>query len=325
MLPGRFPCSVRHSWLAPTALLLGAVLAGGLLVGCGGGDLVLPGSGAVGATAIRVVDGDGQSGTVGEPLASPIVVQVTDAAGDPVPGAAVTFALTSAGDGAEIDPASATTDQQGLAEAQVVLGDKLGLQSGEARLSGEGQDSPTATFSAIAGSAGGGNEPPAAEFEVDCQQLTCVFSDRSTDQDGAVVAWAWEFGDGSTSTDRNPSHAYAAGGTFTVRLTVTDDGGAQDTQVHDAQPEAPPPVTNEPPHADFEIHCEKLACDFTDKSKDDDGTIVGWQWTFGDGETSTEADPRHTYAARGRYEVELTVTDDQGATASKTKTADAKD
>jgi PKD repeat protein len=385
------------------------VLAAGLLVGCGGGDLVLPNNG--GATTIHVIDGDGQRGTVGELLASPIVVQVTDAAGDPVPGAAVEFALTSAGDGAEIVPAAATTNSQGLAEAHVLLGAKVGLQTGEARLSVEGQNPPKASFTAVAMSGSGGNQPPAAafdwqcdhlactftdastdadgsvtgwswqfgdggasaeqspahgyatpgtytvslavtddegatiqtskqvtvtaappaqnqppraDFEVDCQQLTCVFSDRSTDQDGGVVAWAWDFGDGSTSTDRNPSHAYAAGGTFQVRLTATDGGGAQDTKVRDAHPEAPPPVTNEPPHADFDMHCEKLACSFTDKSKDDDGAIVSWAWTFGDGGTSTEANPEHTYDDRGRYEVVLTVTDDLGATASKMHTADAK-
>lgn len=409
MVPGGAPRPVRHAWSSSAALLLGAALTGGLLAGCGGADLVLPTNG--GATAIHVVDGDGQHGTVGELLTSPIVVQATDAAGAPVPGAAVEFALTSAGDGAEIVPATATTNQQGLAEAHVLLGAKVGLQTGEARLSVEGASPPPATFTAIAASGAAGNQPPAAafdwqcdhlactftdastdtdgsvtawswqfgdggvsteqspahgystpgtytvslavtddqgattqtsrqvtataappvqnqppraDFEVDCPQLTCLFSDRSTDADGGVVAWAWDFGDGSTSTDRNPSHAYAAGGTFQVRLTVTDGGGAQDTKVHDAHPQAPPPVTNQPPHADFDMHCEKLACSFTDKSTDDDGAIVAWQWSFGDGATSTEANPEHTYAERGHYEVVLTVIDDGGATASKTHTADAK-
>jgi PKD repeat protein len=237
----------------------------------------------------------------------------------------VEFALISAGEGAEILPATATTDPQGLAEAHVLLGTEAGPLTGEARLSAAGSNPPKASFTAVAMSGGGDNQPPAADFEVDCQQLTCAFSDRSTDQDGGVVSWAWDFGDGATSTDRNPSHAYAVGGTFSVRLTVTDGGGAQDTKVRDAQPQAPPPVTNEPPQADFDMHCDKLACEFTDKSKDDDGAIVAWAWSFGDGATSTEADPEHTYAARGHYEVVLTVTDDDGATASKTRTADAKD
>jgi len=322
VVPGGFPRSVRHA-RSSSAPLLGAVLAAGLLAGCGGGDLVLPNNG--GAAAIHVVNGDGQSGTVGELLASPIVVQVTDAAGDPVPGATVEFALTSAGDGAEIVPATATTDQQGLAQTRVLLGAKVGLQTGEARLSVEGPNPPKASFTAVASAGASGNQPPAAEFDVDCQQLTCAFSDRSTDADGGVVAWAWDFGDGAISTDRNPSHPYAVEGTYQVRLTVSDGGGAQDTKVHDAHPQAPPPVTNEPPHADFDMHCEKLACAFTDKSKDDDGAIVARAWSFGDGATSTEANPEHTYAARGHYDVVLTVTDDLGATASKTRTVDAKE
>jgi Bacterial Ig-like domain (group 1). len=132
VVPGGFLRSVRHAWPPSAPLLLGVALASGPLAGCGGGDLVLPNNG--GATAIHVVDGDGQQGTVGQLLTSPIVVRVTDAAGDPVPGAAVDFALTSAGDGAEIVPATATTDSQGLVEAHVLLGDKVGLQTGEARL-----------------------------------------------------------------------------------------------------------------------------------------------------------------------------------------------
>ena len=76
-----------------------------LAAGCGGGDLVVPGTDNT--IAIRVVEGDGQRGSVGEPLTSPVVVEVTDGGGDPVAGVTVEFALTSAGSGAEITPATA--------------------------------------------------------------------------------------------------------------------------------------------------------------------------------------------------------------------------
>ena len=73
------------------------------------------------------------------------------------------------------------------------------------------------------------------------------------------------------------------------------------------------------------MHCGGLTCTFIDKSKDDDGTIAAWQWSFGDGGSSTERNPVHTYAASGKYEVLLVVTDDDGAADARTRDADADD
>ncbi len=73
------------------------------------------------------------------------------------------------------------------------------------------------------------NVPPVAGFTSSCSDLDCDFTDASTDGDGSVVSWSWDFGDGTTSTAQNPSHSYAAGGTYTVGLTVTDNGGGTDT------------------------------------------------------------------------------------------------
>lgn len=72
----------------------------------------------------------------------------------------------------------------------------------------------------------GGNLPPAAAFTVSTAILTATFTDTSTDSDGTVASWSWDFGDGNTSTLQNPAHTYAASGTYTVVLTVTDDMGA---------------------------------------------------------------------------------------------------
>ncbi len=80
----------------------------------------------------------------------------------------------------------------------------------------------------VAGLNGGstGNVAPTANFTSSVSGLTATFTDTSTDSDGSVVAWSWAFGDGTTSTTRNPSKTYSAAGTYTVSLTVTDNGGA---------------------------------------------------------------------------------------------------
>ncbi len=70
-----------------------------------------------------------------------------------------------------------------------------------------------------------GNQPPVAEFSFQTNGLTADFTDQSSDPGGSVVAWAWDFGDGSASAGQNPSHTYAAPGTYSVQLTATDNLG----------------------------------------------------------------------------------------------------
>ncbi|MEX1171516.1 MAG: PKD domain-containing protein, partial [Chloroflexota bacterium] len=67
------------------------------------------------------------------------------------------------------------------------------------------------------------NAEPTAAFTSSCIDLTCTFTDASTDTDGMIAAWAWAFGDGATSSATSPSRTYAAAGTYAVTLTVTDD------------------------------------------------------------------------------------------------------
>ncbi|WP_144393877.1 S8 family serine peptidase [Pleionea sediminis] len=70
------------------------------------------------------------------------------------------------------------------------------------------------------------NQAPSADFTSSARDLSVQFQDQSDDRDGNVVGWAWDFGDGNTSSDQNPVHDYANAGTYTVTLTVTDDDGA---------------------------------------------------------------------------------------------------
>lgn len=77
------------------------------------------------------------------------------------------------------------------------------------------------------------NSPPTASFTYAPQNPTIEnliqFTDTSTDPDGTVVSWSWNFGDGGTSTLQNPTHQYETAGTYTVTLTVEDNGGMTDT------------------------------------------------------------------------------------------------
>ena len=72
--------------------------------------------------------------------------------------------------------------------------------------------------------------PPVASFTSACTLTSCRFDGTaSSDAEGPVTGWAWDFGDGSTGSGSTVTHAYAAGGTFPVRLTVTDASGSTAT------------------------------------------------------------------------------------------------
>ena len=77
----------------------------------------------------------------------------------------------------------------------------------------------------------GGNAAPTASFTSSCADLTCSFdASGSGDSDGTIVSYGWDFGDGTTGTGVTAERTYAAAGTYTVTLTVTDDAGATDSQ-----------------------------------------------------------------------------------------------
>jgi PKD repeat protein len=159
------------------------------------------------------------------------------------------------------------------------------------------------------------NEPPTANFTFAADNLAVRFTGTSTDSDGTIAAYAWDFGDGGTSTAASPDHRYAQSGSYQVKLTVTDDDGDSDSVTKTVTAAA-----NVKPTAAYTSSTNGLAASFNGtSSSDSDGTIASYAWDFGDGATSTAAQPNHTYAAAGSYQVTLTVTDDDGATDAVTK------
>ncbi len=84
------------------------------------------------------------------------------------------------------------------------------------------------------------NVPPTANFSFSTNNLTASFTDTSTDSDGSIASRSWNFGDGGTSTAANPSRTYAAAGTYTVSLTVTDNSGASNSISKSVTVTAPP-------------------------------------------------------------------------------------
>jgi PKD repeat protein len=225
------------------------------------------------------------------------------------------------------------------------------------------------------------------EIQNNCLPSSVKFTDSSTSCSGySITQWLWEFGDGTTSTLQNPVHTYLTEGSFTVRLTIRDDGGLQirksrrveisnDLAGVDLGPDTffcngasiildagvtgatylwntgetqqqietffageysvevtkggcvgkdTVYVDTRPPlFADF-VYVESATClpsavEFTDVSQTCTGAIVGWEWDFGDGGTSSQRNPSHVYTTSGMFDVTLTITASNGSVITITK------
>ncbi len=165
---------------------------------------------------------------------------------------------------------------------------------------------PTATFTDTATAT---EIPPTATFtptEIPAPQalfsasgvlndpLSVQFTNQST---GDITAYLWDFGDGTTSSEQNPLHTYAGDGTYTVTLTVGIADGRTDSHSEDV-------TVATPLHAAFSAQPNGLDVQFTNQST---GAVASVTWDFGDGATSNEVSPLHTYAGSGTYTVTLTI------------------
>jgi PKD repeat protein len=168
---------------------------------------------------------------------------------------------------------------------------------------------------------GTGNPAPTAGFTSACSAAVCTFTSTSTDvAPGTIATYAWNFGDGGTADVSTPTHTYvvSAATDFTVTLTVTDNEGGTDVETQTVSV-----APNTPPTAGFTVTCSSAVCGFTSTSTDAaPGTVTTYAWTFGDGATSSEINPSHSYAVTvpTDFTVTLTVTDNDGATDVETQT-----
>ena len=173
----------------------------------------------------------------------------------------------------------------------------------------------------------GDPEPPVAAFAGDptngTAPLTVEFTDQSTND---PTGWSWDFGDGNTSTEQHPTHTYTDPGIYTVQLTASNGEGSSAPLIKTGYiavgaPPAPPVAafTGTPTSG-----TAPLAVQFTDQSTNGP---TAWSWDFGDGGTSTEQHPSHTYVVPGVYTVQLTASnaDGSGAPAVMTDYIDVGD
>jgi PKD repeat protein len=153
--------------------------------------------------------------------------------------------------------------------------------------------------------------PPQAAFTGSPLSGNSPLAVRFTDQSaGQITSWSWNFGDGSTSGQQNITHTYTTPGTYSVNLTVTGSGGS-DTLVKTnyitvTSPSIPVAAfTGSPLNGG-----DPLTVHFVDQSA---GNITVWNWNFGDGSTSSQPNPTHTFQKPGLYTVSLTVSGPGGS------------
>jgi len=177
------------------------------------------------------------------------------------------------------------------------------------------------------------NDPPIAVVAPDYMETTegtlvTLDGSASRDSDDGIASYLWTQIDGDPVSLSDPTSAVttftapkteALGKNIKLKLTVKDHGGLQattDSSIYVMQSELP----NNSPAVSFSYIARRNKVVFTDRSTDSDGTIVSWFWNFGDGNTSMEQNPSNWYSGNGTYTVTLTVTDNDGAKNSQSKT-----
>ncbi|MFC6955257.1 S8 family serine peptidase [Halorubellus litoreus] len=171
------------------------------------------------------------------------------------------------------------------------------------------------------------NQPPtvsinASSTTVDAGQAVEFDGTGSSDPDGSIESYDWDFDNGATATGPSATFTFENAGTYDVQLTVTDDDGASSTNAVSVTVEEPEDEDNQAPTVSIDAGATTIPVgaevefDGTGSS-DSDGSIESYAWDFGDGTTGSTATVMHAYDAAGEYTVSLTVTDDDGASSTK--------
>lgn len=178
---------------------------------------------------------------------------------------------------------------------------------------------------------GGTNQNPIASFTYNCVArvpppgFDCMFNGSgSSDPDGSVTAWTWTPAGKPTKTGVTTSYVYPSAGNYSVTLTVTDNAGGTGSQTQTIVVGSGPPV-NQNPIADFTINCvprnPNVGSDCTfngTSSSDPDGSIVSFTWSSPGKPNKSGAIVSYPYPRGTNTTVTLLVTDNQGATGTKT-------
>lgn len=143
-----------------------------------------------------------------------------------------------------------------------------------------------------------------------CYPLKVQFTDASIANSGNNIQWIWDFGDGNFSTQQNPLHTYNISGSFTVTLQVKNSKGCTKQLNKPNYINVPDGVI-----ANFNVvaasNCSLPANISFNNTSSGAGTL-SYQWNFGDGATSTQQTPTHTYTSNGSYTVSLIVKNNSG-------------